>query len=561
METTLKNYKSILSADLIKKAEQNIVRECDEVEKGSFVAYVDEKEKTYDTAIQINGRGEITGHSCDCKITTPFCRHKTALLLFVIKGKKVVRKVAVNRKITPLEKLVHESDPEKIKLWLLDLFEKNKELSITFSHHFSKDHEQYTPEQIQQLTLDAVKAVVKNRKNIDIGEVKKIVDLWSGLHKSIIANYCAQMTDEDQFLRLHAIIETCEEVQYRLNTNSNRFSKYKDGILEKVLMSLNQINDDEYWDQAIALFASRVIGEKYILRIYYLNLLLDLHQLSSLERKKHLAKILVMQYLTINPNNYYDGQKYTISIFSLISSSELFLEYYAFFEPIRYKNDFNIALIGQLIENNIFPLAEKYCLKQIEGNTNPEYNAPYFEFLIEIYTLEDEDKKLAWVYKQILPLTFDFNLYVFVYSQTEDTGEMKAFRDSMLARARRAAPHYYPALLFSFHLLEFEEEFSKMVNYLDSSVTYGIITRFANQIALVNKTGLIKQIISRSDNINEDFSIAGSEHLESVFYELLTILLEYFSAEELKQSVNDHSSKSRYYSVNRFVVYLNKILR
>jgi len=33
MEITLKNYKSILSADLIKKAEQNIVRECDEVER------------------------------------------------------------------------------------------------------------------------------------------------------------------------------------------------------------------------------------------------------------------------------------------------------------------------------------------------------------------------------------------------------------------------------------------------------------------------------------------------------------------------------------------------
>jgi hypothetical protein len=65
MELSLKNYKRILPADLIKKATQNKVRECDELKKGHFQAYVDEKAQTFDTFLMLNSEGKVTNHGCD----------------------------------------------------------------------------------------------------------------------------------------------------------------------------------------------------------------------------------------------------------------------------------------------------------------------------------------------------------------------------------------------------------------------------------------------------------------------------------------------------------------
>ena len=560
MEITIKNYKSILSADLLKKAEQNVVRECDEIEKGHYQGYVDEKDLTYDTSLHINEKGEIVQHNCDCSVVTPFCRHKTALLLAVLKGKKAVKKIALSKKVNPIEQLLLDTDPEDIKLWLLEVFAKNKDLGISFLHHFSRSKEALTPEQVKQLTLDAVKAVVKNRKKVEVGEVKKIVELWEGLHQSIIEAYHAQMADEQSFLCVHALLDTCNEVRDRLTTSSTRFIKYRDTVLQKLVLPFNQLKNEAYWDIATGYFASKILEENYFLRIHYLTFLAQLNERTNPERQQRLTKALVADYLKIDPEQFYDGRKYTSLIFDMVILSGMFDEYYAFFQPIHYYNDYNLALIDNLIEHGMLPLAEKYCIQQIEANSNPEYNEPYLYYLIQIYEFENDEYRLAWVYKQLLPITFDFTTYVYVYSYTVDEAEMAVFRKTMLAHARKAASYDYAAMAFPFHLHDFENEPAKMINYVDTNATYGIITRFADQMAAVNKEGLLKNMCNKRDNI-QDASQEGSEVLQELFYDLLHILLKYFTAEELKFAAT-HTGRNSYYVVpNLFVEFLRSFLK
>lgn len=88
MELSLKNYTTILPKELLKNAAKNMVRECDEIEKGQFQAYVDEEKTSFDISLTINSKGEITEHDCECNSKTMFCRHKAALLLWIVKGKK-----------------------------------------------------------------------------------------------------------------------------------------------------------------------------------------------------------------------------------------------------------------------------------------------------------------------------------------------------------------------------------------------------------------------------------------------------------------------------------------
>jgi len=50
MELTLKNYRMALPKALLKQAEKNTVRECDETTPGNYVAYVDEGNDSFDVS-------------------------------------------------------------------------------------------------------------------------------------------------------------------------------------------------------------------------------------------------------------------------------------------------------------------------------------------------------------------------------------------------------------------------------------------------------------------------------------------------------------------------------
>ena len=560
MEFTVKNFKTILPADLIKKAEKNTVRECDETEKGCFQAYVDDKDETYDTLIALGSKGEIISHHCDCQCIVDFCHHKTALLLFLAKEKKVASKLKIAKKADHLEMLVNDTDPEKIKEWLIDTFKKNKELGLTFLHHFSSQKQEYGPEELKRLTLDAVKSVVNNRKKLEIGEVKKIVELWSVLHESIIDDFIVQMAEETSFLRFHAIMEACGEAQLKLNTSSNRFGKYQESLIARILMPIHQIRDEEYWDKAVSYFTDHIIGGAHAVRIYYLSFLVDLHALSNIERRQRIAKDLVTQYTKVDPNRFYNGDTYTAIIFSLIVKSGLFQEYYMLFKPIRYRNEHNILLIGLLIEHGYFPLAEKYCLEQIAGNSREEYDMAYQDLLIEIYTLEKDDSKLAMVLKDTLPRTFNFNTYLFVIDHIDEEQEKTKWRTKLLTRARQLASYNFDAMLFSFQLLDYEGNYKKMTVYVDSNATYQVIVRYAENMILSDRNNFLKQITCRTDNIRENYAQIGMEELQLLFKQLLDILLKHYAKEELLLFIKDAWKSSRYYSPNRFVVFMNENL-
>ena len=134
MEISVKNYRNILPKEIIQKAEKVKVRECDELEKGHFQAYLDDGETSFDVTIIINSKGEVTGHLCDCKSRVAFCRHKTALLLFVAKDMKVKGRIKGSKSISQVETLLEDADPERLKAWIRELLSRNQDLSLAFIH-------------------------------------------------------------------------------------------------------------------------------------------------------------------------------------------------------------------------------------------------------------------------------------------------------------------------------------------------------------------------------------------------------------------------------------------
>lgn len=557
MKLTLKNYNTTLSAELLLKAKKGLVRECDEIEKGHYQAYVDENDNTFDVFLLINSKGEVIDQGCDCQSSSKFCHHVAALLIFVSKGKKVVTKLRGGRKGNNIGELVHEADPEKLKTWLIELLTTNKELGMTFSYQFSQKVLQ--PEDLKQLTLDAVKAVIKNKRSVDNIQAKKITDLWTTLHDPVLADWYSQPAAEIAFLSVHAIMEACDQVQEKYGTFNGRIPKYQEKMMIKALESLHQIKDEGIWDLVTARISDRIHGGPYHVRTYYLNFLSQLHHLSTLERKLRLAKGLVAQFMKVDAAHFYDADKYIITIFDLVANSGLFEEYYILFHPLQYKNDYNLELISLLMEHEMYALAEKYCLEQVAGNTNGSYNYPYLDILAEIYTIKKEDKKLAGVLKAGLSYTYDFNTYLFVESQMEDGEEKSKWRNQFMAAARREAGYNDRAMWFSFKLLDHEQKHAKMFDYLESTFNYELCAKYGRKLSMQNKEKFLKLLLYRMDAIGK-LTEQEATRLQPILEEILQICFMHYTGDELKMMLLERLKRQKYIIPNYFVAYLSEKL-
>lgn len=555
MELSLKNHTTILPQALLKKAGKNVVRECDEIEKGHFQAYVDEDDNSFDVSLTINSNGEITEHVCECSSKTNFCRHKTALLLLMVKGKKSKGLKKINRKVNVFETLVDEADPEKLKSWVKDTLIRNKDLELAFMHQFSGQQKTYTPAYIKQVTIDAVKAVVKSRTKLEVGEIKKIVDLWAELHAIFIIQYINHVTNEKAFLNFNALVEACEDAQMKIITTSNKVGKYLEAVLLKAVEPLHNLLDEDAWNHSTGFFINRIYKNTSTIRIPYLILLINIFDVSNIDRKKRLAGTLAKQYAAAKLQSFYNAEVYTDVIFRLVKTSDLFEDFYKIFKPVQFRNNYNVELISLLIKHNHLRLAEKYCEEQIRDNYRQEYNLPYLQLLKQVYTIENDNKKLSEVLKELFPLAFDFDDYLFISAQIENEDEKKKWRTKMLTRARHMNAYNIHAITFAFDLMAHEKKYSKMVDYIDSYTPYGIINRYAANMALTAKMEFLKRIVHKDDNYGFR-SETWSEDDNIIFPELLGTLLKYYSKAEIKMAINVAEKSSRFYRLNRFVTFI-----
>ena len=111
LQTFIKTYKS-----LKRGVPKLIVRDIDELEKNTFVAYVDENDKSYDVKLVLDSALNVVEHSCDCD-QIGVCQHLVALAnhLFENKKEKVVVKAVRKKKLTEIEQLIEEQDANENK--------------------------------------------------------------------------------------------------------------------------------------------------------------------------------------------------------------------------------------------------------------------------------------------------------------------------------------------------------------------------------------------------------------------------------------------------------------
>ena len=521
-EITSKNFKTKLDSELIKKSQRCIVRECDEVNPNDFESYVDELDKSYDVKLLLE-KGAVINSACECGSNLSFCQHKIALLAFIAKGTKPAAKAAVTKRIDPLKQALEQADPEKIRDWILKTLKKNKDLSIAFLNEFSDKSEKYTPEEINALTQDAVRAVIGKRRKAEVFEVKKIIDLWMELHKPILDQYFAEPANEDSFKQVHALLDTVIEYKFRILTSSKRFDTYFKQILTQIEEVIVNIRDIETASKCLSYFSKEFFLDGYGgIRREYTNIFVNIFNSSSALMRGELVGIIAEIYQTRKVDRVADSRELLQLLLHMVVINKNFSQYKDIFRPIRHALVYNTRLIDALIELGELKTAETYCIEQMGENTDSIYDRDYVARLKQIYTLTKDDQKFIGVLRKELLYKPNFDNYTLVLSNSQADGEFKKWRNRVLANARQLADFHKYAADFSLALRNLEGDFKGLLVYLDESADYDSILLYTKQLMLYSSEEFMKKLISKIDSnrdnrLNSDNPAKLDQILERIY--------------------------------------------
>jgi len=559
-EISLKNYSTILSPAALRAAEKFVVRECDEISKGKYVAYIDKGENTFDVSLTVVSN-KITEHDCDCANSELFCEHKIALLLHITENKKTVQpKLKSRKKTTELDELLESIEPEEIITWTKELLAKHKDLALSFIHHFKTTNHKITPEESIELTLKAWKAVANNKKKVDLTQLKKIITLWEEAQSPVIKQYLANVADNDGFLCLHNVIETCLEFDKTLDINSSRIQKHIEGLLAQTTETIISLQKDEVWETAINHFIDKNFNQSKQYRFHYLKHLLAIVEVSNQERQKLLIEKLLTQFETFNTFNSYQIKYYSFLLIDLTIRYGLFGKYFEYFKPMHYENDFNIKLIQNIILLGKFSLAETYCKEQININFKDKYSLDYWKLLKEIYTTTNNQKGRQNIAKAQLPFTYAFEDYQLAYASFTDEAERKKWRSKILSTAKNEYTMKQAAKILYFKILDSEGKYTAMIDHLDFA-TDDIMFHYFDKMADTGKTKFLTAFLNHYQRNNTYYSNHNDDdtkslHQSSIVYDKL---ITYFSREEIINALKP-LEKGYWYRSNIFIQFLKQKL-
>lgn len=539
---------------VLKAAKACTVRECDETEKLSFVAYVDEGVETYDVSIQLDTKGNIIKSSCDCALPNS-CSHIAALFIFLAENKKITvsvipkKKATKAKKVLPHEALLEEIESEKLKDWLRDILVTNKELAFAFNHHFADKDKALTAEEAAQATNDAIKTVMGRKKYPDSTQIKGILELWKKLHEPIIERYKTGPADESCFAPLNATLEACFSF-YSCFSDTEKLSNYVNKILADLAVQLATLVQDEAFEKASGFFIKHLHKGNEI-QTFYFAFLQKLIQDCSPERAQSVARQLTNQYeklLLVGERSVHAS--YSLSILQIVVDARIFKEYTHLFKPITYANVYNELLIRALMDEGLYLPAEQWAWAQISNNSNSSFNIIYLEMLRALYETTGNIEGRIKIATEYLPFTFDFDDYLLINSSIENPEEGKAFRKKMFVRARHMSGKDKAAATFTVKLLANEKDWTSMIGYItsmESPLTTRHILEYFSELTNANPEAFLRAILHKR---YEDTWRIDREELKIYIEELSQKLIKYYQPHVLLLAILKEEPKNNRYSTS-----------
>ncbi|MCW2117787.1 hypothetical protein [Flavobacterium sp. 7A] len=535
----------------LKTTQKLKVRDLDKIDAFSTVAYVDDKNESYDVKIVIDSRKNIIDTICDCQ-EGGICNHVFALVLHISESKteKTLKKPRA-KKLTDTDILLNSLDNENLRFWLSEVLNTNKELAFLFKNQFEVKQQDFDTDFIEKIIKESLQSVIGKRRKIETAEVKKIVDALTLASKELLEHLCfAPITDEKYKLTLF-LIEKLEAIHYEYQINSIKINRFIESILADLIKNLFTLKDIDVWEQSVKFYFSKIFQEKFLT-----------HEFEQCQKIYEFSKInknqenYIVQFIEQNVEvnfeqsklHYYDyGHEMTTFIFKIFTENNLFHKHANKFRPRLFQNDYNIKLLDALMELQYYDSVEVYCTEIIERNYQEKYNVPYIRFLVAIYKSNNENEKLAKLYSVYGKFIYDIKVYNFI-KENLPVDEFKKYRMSAFSHARNSYQSGdLEAFNFYFEIKKLDEKQDDLFEMLKNSRNISFLNKYKEIAFGINENLLIGTLLSFDYNYYDKI-----EEIES----LAQFLVKNVNTEKLKISLKQYSR----YSYSGFYKKLTELL-
>lgn len=533
----LKDISTLFTAQAHKKAEKFPLREVEETEKGHWVAFADDGDESYDVQITIV-KGEVIAHSCDCgKLDAKgFCPHQLALLLHLSAKKSPTAKPATKRKVKedPLSNLINQVEYDDLKAWVKEVLHLQKDLAIAFTNRFGAQPVDYTHHDIQKITDDAVKSVVKNKKKIDHSELKKILLLWKEVHQPIINTYLSHITSVDKIEILSGLMVSVDKWHHTFNINSTKISIYKKDLLAKTIQTLYDIENEESWKTIISAYFKEGYKSDNPAAMDWLVFLAHLSLLETrLLRQNFILDGFKQKYIATKskPGNILSSW-FTQLVFNMYKSCKRQADCIEWINYIPYENGFNLELIDALIENGFDKRAESLCRDVMKSNSQDVYNIPYLARLARLFKKEPrQSAKLFAVLMQMLPHAGDLEDFLIIKNEYFKNNEeaFKKWRTKIMTSLGHQMRYSMHDTHLYFDILHSEGKYLKMMEKIRDIRSLEIAVKFFDTLYKLDKNRLLKELSYVSATFD------GGEKSETFFPLLAAKIKANYTATEIKK--------------------------
>jgi hypothetical protein len=188
---------------------------------------------------------------------------------------------------------------DTLRTWVLELLKKNKSLALEFTHQFTAQTSEITPEDIPFINANAVKAVAKNKKRLDATTVKQIVALLQKVHQPVIEQVKRNITDQASLLLMEKLLaDLIVNHEVRIESSSSKLTQYREGLLMHLVEPLHNLEVYETWLQVVNNIINLCAGRIGSFTNEWLQLLMHL---ATLEQQPERRQAILDGLLDIQP--------------------------------------------------------------------------------------------------------------------------------------------------------------------------------------------------------------------------------------------------------------------
>ncbi|MGO3195485.1 MAG: hypothetical protein ACTIKE_15840 [Sphingobacterium sp.] len=493
-KVTLKEMIKQTSAVDIKRIRQFLVRELEAEKENYYTAFVDDGEESYDVNFLLE-KDEILTHSCDCGSGASFCLHQKAVAAELSKNalarKKNKRISAIKPKRSPLEEFINDQDITRIKDWLLQYLNSNKQAAVEFKMAFVNQDQSYTTQEIIKKIDEVVDSVIgRKRRNIPASEIKKIVDLWGKVVQPIevfIESNISNTIGDELF---EVLVFRIQRYSLDIMTTSTRISSFIKKLYERNAQCIERLKSDADWNGLIAPLFNGYVDPKADQNWVEAQRCVYIYNTASGERKNRIATIIKQQILHFNYNSQQYPREILLNISRILDNAGLFKDCVANFFMREYNDEYNKILIHTLCEANP-ERAKEYCELIIYDGLSQSLDFFYMEKLEMLYEKLGLTEQLLILRQELFFKSPTLEFYIELVESVPPGETLENFKKDVTRSLRRS--DYDLNLLM--RIFKYEDDWQQAIEVLHKNIQIQEFWEYREELFAANPTNLLSILL------------------------------------------------------------------